>query len=252
MTVRELYRAFDEKYPKSLSCEWDRDGLMVCPDPEKQVKKVLTTLDVTEPVVDYAIRGGFDVIVAHHPLLFNPVQYITPDGFLERKVIKLIQNDIAVMCFHTRADAQEGGVNTLLAKAIGLTDVEVCDPEGIVRVGYLPAPESGEAFAARIKCGLGTPCVIMADAGKPIHKVAICGGGGGGMIRLAREAGADAYLAGRLDYHACVDAPESGITLVEAGHWYTEIAIAKAFGDFVEDTFHITAVLYDTPAITVY
>ncbi len=238
MTIRELYNAFDARYPRSLSCDWDRDGLMVCPCPEDEVKKVLCTLDVTDAVVERAIREGCNVIAAHHPLLFNPISYITPDDMIAARVLKCIRHGIAIMCFHTRADAAEGGVNDLIAEALGLTDVEIVDPDNIVRVGYLPAPMDGPSFAKLVKEAFHAPFVNLADTGKPIQKVAFCGGGGGSMLGIARASGADAYVTGAIDYHTLVDGPEGSCSIVEAGHWYTEIAIAGAFCRLVESLGH--------------
>ena len=74
MKVSELYQYLDERIPRSLSCEWDNDGLMCCPDADREVKRVLLALDITEDVVDAAIAGRYDVIVSHHPLVFRPVK----------------------------------------------------------------------------------------------------------------------------------------------------------------------------------
>ena len=59
MTVFDLYRSLENSIPRELSCSWDNDGIMVCPDSGAEVKKVLLTLDVTEEIVDYAIENGF-------------------------------------------------------------------------------------------------------------------------------------------------------------------------------------------------
>ena len=63
MTFYELYKKIDSLYPKSLSCEWDNDGIMCMSNPDNQVKKVLISLDITEDVVDFAIKECFDTII---------------------------------------------------------------------------------------------------------------------------------------------------------------------------------------------
>ena len=108
MTVRELYEKLCEIIPSSLSCEWDRDGLECCPEPEKEVKKVIISLDVTKAVIDLAEREGADVIISHHPIFFgglNNVNALTLDG---AKAVRLIKSNIATMSFHTRLDALVG------------------------------------------------------------------------------------------------------------------------------------------------
>ena len=115
MTTIELYNYLDKLIPTSLSCDWDNDGLMCCPDEGAVVKKVLIALDITERTVDYAIEGGFDTIISHHPLIFSRVSHLTQQSNTSRKLIKLVKNGISAMSFHTRLDAVEGGVNTALA-----------------------------------------------------------------------------------------------------------------------------------------
>ena len=142
MTVMELYKALDAAIPRALSCEWDNDGLMCCPDPNKQVERVLIALDITEEVVDDAIEGGFDVILSHHPIIFKGLRAVEPSNAVARKTIKLIQNGIAAMSFHTRLDALTGGVNDVLAARLELQNTEPfgVDPIPIGRVGELEYP----------------------------------------------------------------------------------------------------------------
>ena len=123
MKTSELYAFFDGKIPSSLSCEWDNDGLMVCPDPEKVVKKVLVALDVTDKVAQIALDEGYDLILSHHPLIFSPLSHLEPGDPIAKKVIALLCGGVSVMSFHTRLDAVEGGVNDLLAEKLGLCDV---------------------------------------------------------------------------------------------------------------------------------
>ena len=114
MNVRELYRALDYRIPRSLSCDWDNDGLMCCPNSNREVGRVLIALDVTSDTVEHAIKGGYDVIISHHPFVFKGLKSLVDDGGVSEKAISLIQNGISVMSFHTRLDAVEGGVNDKL------------------------------------------------------------------------------------------------------------------------------------------
>ena len=104
MNVAELYRALDERFPSTLSCDWDNDGLMYCFDKSKQVKKVLITLDVTLDSIKYAVENGFDTIISHHPLIFKPISHLDFEGATGARLKELIKHDISVMSFHTRLD----------------------------------------------------------------------------------------------------------------------------------------------------
>ena len=235
MTVKQFYERISARVPASLSAPWDRDGLMVCPDENGAVKRVLCTLDVTEEAVDYAIANGFDLIISHHPLLFHPIAALTPSDHVARKAVRLYGAGISVIFLHTRADAVEDGVNDRLADLLGLDDVEVLeeDAEGIARIGTLAAPMTLSDFALQVKEALGVPTVLTADADRTVCTVAVCGGDGKDLVDAAIAAGADTYVSGRIGYHQMMDAPERGINMIEAGHYYTETHITAFFAELV-------------------
>lgn len=233
MTVRELYEILNEKIPSSLSCSWDNDGLMCCPDGARQVKKVLVTLDVTEEAVRRAAEGGYDLIVSHHPLIFKGIRAVNESNIVAAKAIDLIKSGISVMSFHTRLDALEGGVNDVLAKLLGLENAEPFGEEAIGRVGTLAEPMTAADFAARVKKALGAPAVVLADAKRSVFRVAVLGGSGSDDVEAACAAGADTYVTGELKYHQLVDAPEEGMNLIEAGHFYTEQPICGVLREWL-------------------
>ena len=221
MTVRELYAFLEEKMPRALSCDWDNDGLMVCPDDTREVRRVLVALDITAAVAEQAIKEGYDLVVSHHPLIFHPLKAVAPGEATVNKVIRLLTSGVSAMSFHTRLDAVGGGVNDVLANAIGLQNVVPFgkDGEEIGRIGTLPETMSLPDFAEYVKRALGVPFVCVADASRSVRRVAVVGGEGKDFISIAREAGADTYLSGRLGYHNMQD---SDINLIEAGHYFTE------------------------------
>lgn len=235
MTVKELYQYLNSRIPCELSCSWDNDGLMCCPQPERCVKRVLVTLDVTAEAVEEAIVGGYDLIVSHHPLIFKGLKSINGENHVADKAIKLIQNGISVFSFHTRLDALNGGVNDCLAALLELEDVESFGEEGIGRIGTLKGELTAEELGSAVKELLGAEAVLVADGGRKCRRVALLGGEGGDDIGAAIASGADAYVSGRLGYHAMVDAPEMGISLIEAGHFYTEQPVCTVLREMVTE-----------------
>ena len=91
MTVRELYAFLNRKIPSALSCDWDNDGLMCCPDGSREVKRVLVALDATGAVVDKAVSEGFDLILTHHPFIFKGIRAIEDESAVAAKAIELIK-----------------------------------------------------------------------------------------------------------------------------------------------------------------
>ncbi len=233
MTRKSLYRALNMRIPRSYSEGWDNDGAMLFSNPDKEVKNILCTLDVSDDVIDYAKENGVDLIVSHHPLIFNALKAL--DGYdpTSRRVLKLVEADIAVFSFHTRLDAMGGGINDSLADALGLSKVKPIDDFEcmIGRIGEFPSPMSIDAFCALVKEVTGAPFVNALVKKDAVRCVAIVGGEGKDFISQAKDAGADTYLSGRLGYHAMIDGE---INLIECGHYFSEKHAALLLADIVK------------------
>lgn len=245
MKVIELYGKLCEIIPTSLSCPWDKDGLESCPEPEREVKKVLITLDITNAAIDRAIEGDFDVIVSHHPVFFGGLGVMNALTFDGARAVRLAKNDIAAMSFHTRLDALEGGVNDTLARLCGLKDVEVIGDDKIARVGELEEEISLEEFAQNVKSALSygdgerEASLSVCNVNGKVKRVALVGGSGGDMMNLAKDAGADTYLTGDAKHHEYLGAFDFGINLICAGHFFTEYPVCeflyKTLGEICPD-----------------
>ena len=251
MTVKDLYERLNLAFPPALSLSWDRDGLMVCPDPDRSVRRVLIALDVTPAVADEAIRQEADLVISHHPLLFRPLTTLSMENPGARTALCLALSGISVACFHTRADAAHDGVSDLLAAALGLSNVETLGEERLLRVGTLASSMNGEELARHVKAALSAPAVTLADAGRPIRWVAVSGGEGKDLIELARANGADAFVSGRFGYHVMQDAAAAGMTLIEAGHFYTEVGILDRMRQLVTEATDAEVIVRAEPPIQV-
>lgn len=233
MTVSEIYKNFCKYIPEELRCEWDNDGIMVCPDSNAEVNKALIALDVTEEIVDYAIECGFDLIISHHPLIFKPLKSLSEENHISRKVVKLIANAITVFSFHTRADRVQGGVNDRLADTIGLIGATPFGEDGLGRIGLMPEEYELEKFADGVKLALGADTVRVADGYNSVKKVAVVGGDGKDFVADAIKLGADTFVSGRLSYNVMEEAAEMGINLIEAGHYFTEMPVTEFFSELL-------------------
>ncbi|WCK53451.1 Nif3-like dinuclear metal center hexameric protein [Aneurinibacillus sp. Ricciae_BoGa-3] len=123
---QRIIQYFESFAPKHLAMENDKIGLQVG-TLQKEVKKVMIALDVLEDVVDEAIAEGIDLIIAHHAVIFRPLKNIRTDLPQGRLYEKLIKHDIAVYVAHTNLDVAEGGINDLMAEALGLEDIEILE-----------------------------------------------------------------------------------------------------------------------------
>ncbi|HEX7056956.1 MAG TPA: Nif3-like dinuclear metal center hexameric protein [Bacilli bacterium] len=118
-TVIQLFEQFAPKY---YAVPDDRIGLQLG-TLQKEIKKVLVTLDVTDEVAEEAIALKADLIIAHHAIIFRPLVNLRTDLPAGRLYEKLLKADIAVYIAHTNLDVAEGGINDLLAEALGLSEV---------------------------------------------------------------------------------------------------------------------------------
>lgn len=233
MTVKELYKRLEARIPKELAEPWDNDGLMCCADALQEVNKIIITLDITEDVVDYAIETGVDLIISHHPLIFKPLTSIIEDNHIARKVIKLIENDVTVMSFHTRLDKVSGGVNDYLCQVLGIEDASPFGEGDLGRIGYIPEERLLDDFALYVKECLDADTVRFSDALNPVRHVAVVGGDGKSYVKDAIALGADTYISGRIGYNVMEEAAEMGINLIEAGHYFTEQPITGFLRDLI-------------------
>ena len=104
VSVADVVTVLDESYPRALAQSWDSVGL-VCGDPDDDVRRVLVCVDVTDDVVDVAVRQGAGLVLAHHPLLLRGVDSVAADTPKGRIVHRLIRNRIALLTAHTNADS---------------------------------------------------------------------------------------------------------------------------------------------------
>lgn len=228
MTVRELYKIIDGLCPRELSCSWDNDGIMVSGNLDKEVKRVLLSLDATEDAVKYANENGFDLLITHHPMLFRGVKSVNDENIYGSRIINALSGGVSVLSFHTRLDACHGGVNDALANKLGF---EVSESFGddespdIGRICDIP-PMTAYDLALRVKEKLGCDAVrLNGKCDTVVTKVALCGGDGKEFVYPALMNGCDAYITGDCGYNMAGDAVEDGLVTIEAGHYHTEAPV---------------------------
>jgi dinuclear metal center YbgI/SA1388 family protein len=122
MIVRDIQKLFEEWAPSEIAWETDNVGLQVG-SYDKQVQKILIALDPSEEVIDEAVKKNIDLIVTHHPLIFEPLKSVISDNDNNRLVYKLVQSGISLFSAHTNLDFTANGVSYALAKIIELQNV---------------------------------------------------------------------------------------------------------------------------------
>ena len=254
--VGGIAQILDGFAPRKLAESWDNVGLLLG-DGSRKVNSIMVCLDTPEWVVEEAINKKVDMIICHHPLIFNPLKRITNDDPIGRKIMKLIKNNISVYAMHTNFDSTIGGMNDILMERLGFGNSEILDPRahpyeevaydiiplenkfenyGLGRIGELDEAVTLQVYAERVKNLLGIKSLkIIGNGEKIIKKVAVIGGAGSSYWQKAKIKGADVLITGDISYHTQVDALEGGIALIDGGHFGTEKVIMSFMTEKLRD-----------------
>ena len=233
--VKDISDFINTIAPYDNKCEWDNCGILVG-DKDREVKKIGFALDMTSEVLEDAIKNGVDLIITHHPIIFRAQK-----NFLKGNLaFDLAVSGISAISAHTCFDCANGGVNDVLCELLGIKNAtgipdDEC-PVPLARIGDIE-PMSSLGFAKKVADVLGTACRV-ADSGKTVKKVAVCGGAGtDGFIFASADMGADAVVTGEIKHHIFLAAKEMGITAIQAGHFETENPAVSAFKKYIENEF---------------
>lgn len=248
--VADIISIMEQLAPPALAEEWDNCGLQVG-SPRWSVKKAWVALDPLLTVIEGAIDQGVDMVITHHPLVFQPLTKIDLETDVGRIIGKAIEGRVAIFVAHTNLDSALEGVNDELAKKVGVYDLEplvaanepfpdaysddsILTP-GLGRIGVLPAPVTVAVLAEKIKNSLGIQHVTI--AGNPnlnVEKAALCSGSGAGLLEVFLGTDAQVYVSGDLKYHQAREVEAAGRALIDVGHFASEHIIIDALAGKLE------------------
>ena len=249
--VKDILVFLETVAPSYMKMDWDNIGLL-CGDENREVKKVLVALDPFESVCREAKEVGADLLLTHHPLIFQPTNAVNAHTELGRSILFLAKNDICAVNAHTNLDCAPGGVNDVLAEVLGLEDISVIAPSGVdengaswglLRQGTVKEQDLN-SFLATVKEKLGCLGLRYADCGKAVRKVAVGGGSCGSEWELAVNAGCDTFVTADVKYNQFFSARAMGLNIIDAGHFHTENPVCKVLAEKLQAAFpEITVIL---------
>lgn len=244
MRVADWIESVEALAPRELAESWDRVGLLLG-RPDQAAERVLIALSVTPDVVDQAVTAGAGLIIAHHPILFEPLTAIRTDTAAGETLRRLLTAGIAVYAAHTNLDNAPGGLNDWLAEALGLSVTgplashPVRRGAGTGRVGRFEPALPREELLSRVRQALGLHRAgslrLIGSPPAMVARAAVWGGSGQEAIALAHEAGAEVLVTGDLKYHAALAASELGLAVIDAGHFATERPLLSRLGAYLRD-----------------
>ena len=346
MKISDITNYLESLAPLSSQESYDNSGLLTG-SKNDEVTNALIVLDCTEAVVDEAIRKKCNLIISHHPIIFKGLKKLTGRNYVERTIIKAIQNNIAIYAIHTNLDNFKYGVNKKMGDLLGISNPKILQPaentltkltvfvptdhvekvmnalfekgagqignysdcsfsstgygtfkagesaspyvgeigvrhsepeskievlvsnhrvnqivsamiaahpyeevaydlvplsnsnihEGAGMIGDLPSPITETEFLQKIKSTF--KCEVIRHThllGKPIQRIAWCGGSGSFLLSRAIGAGADIFITGDFKYHEFFDA-ENQIVIADIGHFESEQFTIDLLGELLQEKF---------------
>lgn len=357
MTIQDVLAVLDEIAPPSLAFSFDRIGLQVG-DPFCDVKGVMVTLDCTTGCIDNCISKGLNLVISHHPIIWEPLKSLRTDSVVGRILTKMVTSGTGMIAAHTNWDVAEGGVNDALTKKLGLVNIQrfgsspdqewfklvvfvprehadrlldalaeagsgrighyarcgfVSEGQGtflpiegsdpaigqrnrienvaeskletvvpsshlpaairalrathpyevpafdiiplkqpvqapIGRAGDLPHSLSPDEFSEYVETRLGTKASLWGPSSKIVKRVAVIGGAASDEWEFALKCRADAFVTGEVKHADGVAAAESGLVMVQAGHYETEQPGVEALADILRNKLAPVPVLCHNPS----
>lgn len=236
LNLTKFIQKFENRFPKILAENWDNVGLILGYK-DKNIKKILVCLDITENVVDKAVFEKVDLIVSHHPLIFSGQKTILGDNFLGKKILKLIENNISVYGAHTNVDSADGGLNDYVLEKMNFNGEKLDFELKPLRYFELDEYTNIEDIIYRIKENLKIENVRLARSYRKnkIKKIAITTGAGDSFISEVIENKVDLFITGDLKHHIALDSIESGIYLLDIDHYGSEKLVSDLFEKVIKE-----------------
>ncbi len=214
----------EEIFPPSFAEDFDNIGLLIGRS-NKKISKAVICLDCDKNVVKEAIDEGAELIITHHPAIFNNMKKVVDNSDHGEMIVSAIENGISVYSAHTNFDSAPGGLTDNVVKKLDLIPIGNMEGE-LGRLCRAPFGETAKSLTDRIKEVFGIENLYSTfTKNKEIQTVAVCNGGGGGsLVETAKELNADVYISGDLKHHEHLMLKiDDNIDFIEMRHYDSEI-----------------------------
>ncbi|MBP5301318.1 MAG: Nif3-like dinuclear metal center hexameric protein [Bacilli bacterium] len=202
MKTTKLIYFLRKKFPKKNSLKKDYLGLQIGRF-KKNTNKIAICLDFNSNVLKKIIHKNVDLVITHHPFIYGDFDNVIQKDWLKKKLVNKIEKlKIPIYSIHTNFDCSDEGMNVILAKKLGLKNIQKIKENKIIRGGTLKYSMTIKNFAKYVKKKLKIPHVyILKNNNKEIKKVAICAGSGADMFQIAQNNNYDIFCSGDAPQH---------------------------------------------------
>lgn len=240
MNSKEFYKLIGDIIPDELAEDWDNCGIQI-DSSNPHIEKVLITLEINQDIVDEALEKNVDVIITHHPLIFNPLSRITKEDPEGSYIFQLIKNNISVFSYHTNFDKLQGGNNDYLGNLLDIREIKsLPGSQNLGRMGITPFDTTVGEFILMASDVLEIDLKYMSlvgNKGDYVDKIGWCVGSGADFLKLGKEAGCQLFITGDVKYHQGQFAKALGIAVLDLGHYGTEKFFAENLAGMLRKFF---------------
>jgi len=227
MKISDIIHHLESIAPRHYQEEYDNSGL-ITGDRTAECSGVLVSLDCTEEIVKEAFEKKYNLIVSHHPLIFRPIRHIDPSDETGRTLIAAIKSGITIYAIHTNLDNIISGVNATIADRLDLINREILLPRegqtsvGSGLIGDLRTSVPERQLLKNLQVEFNIPVIRHSPlTGRPVSRIALCGGAGSFLISSALQKGAGFFISADIRYHSFFEG-EKKMVIADIGHYESE------------------------------
>lgn len=251
MKVDEILKYLEQRFPYELASPFDKGKIgLVIGSKDMNVNGVMCSLDVTIEVVNDAVKNNCNLIITHHPFLFNAITKIDPNDDKGMVIYQLIKNDIALISMHTNMDLGFNGVADTLANLYNLKNANTGQNDCFVRYGDIEKTSFKDLILKTKKLFSLNGVRYVGDLDKQIKRIAIVGGSGGQEeeMMVAIDNQCDCYITGELKHHLAIFAKHYNLCLIEINHGIEKVVFNDLLRDLHQQFSEVTFIYsnYDT------
>lgn len=221
MQIKEIINYLDNKYPQDLASDFDKSIGFAIGSLSFEVKKVLLALDLTFDVCKAAKRLGTNLIITHHPFIFNPINKIIFDNPQGQIIKFLCDNNISIYSMHTNLDVGIDGVNDTLAKMLGINFThDVATKDDMLVYGSIEEITLKE-LVKKVKEAYKLKGVrVVGNLNKKINSLGIIGGAGASIYNIndCISKGVDCFITGEVHLDKAIYASQNDLAIIEVNH----------------------------------
>lgn len=235
MTVREIAKVIEKHAPKDIALSFDNVGLLIG-DYNAEISGMVIAVDLTRDVIEKALKIGANLIITHHPIIFNGFKQLIKGNYEQEIVMLAVKGGLNVYACHTNADNADKGMNYVLAERLGGGNIVALSEDG----GIVADVDTDiDSFLERVSDEIKGIIKVNMPFNTDIKRFAMITGSGGKdgtLVSKLNELDVDCYLTAEVSHNVRLAFIDSGIGLIEFGHYESERIFIDIMSDWLNES----------------